>query len=121
MKDAKGENAGIAVKNMSQDFISGMVNDVFLRGNISPEYAAAIISHAERLFRNEPTLVELSNLYNPTHKISVCGDVHGQFYDVLNIFSKFGKVSETHHYLFNGDFVDRQGPGPAKLPCCSTH
>ena len=108
LKDAKGENAGIAVKNMSQDFISGMVNDVFLRGkNIPKKYAAAIISHAERLFRNEPTLVELSNLDNPTHKISVCGDVHGQFYDVLNIFSKFGKVSETHHYLFNGDFVDR--------------
>ena len=33
--------------------------------------------------------------------------IAGQFYDVLEIFRKNGYPSETHHYLFNGDFVDR--------------
>jgi serine/threonine-protein phosphatase 5 len=37
----------------------------------------------------------------------VCGDVHGQYYDLLNIFKINGNPSKTNRYLFNGDFIDR--------------
>jgi len=40
-------------------------------------------------------------------KLTVCGVIHGQYYDLLNIFSLNGVPSETNRYLFNGDFVDR--------------
>ncbi|SCU94873.1 LAME_0F09714g1_1 [Lachancea meyersii CBS 8951] len=104
----KNEPTGAQITNMSQEFVSFMVNDLFLKGkNLPKKYVAAIVSHAERLFHQEPSVVELNNATETDVKISVCGDTHGQFYDVLNIFRKYGKVGSKHSYLFNGDFVDR--------------
>lgn len=69
------------------------------------KYAVMIINKATELLEKEDSLVTIS--IDDLEEITVCGDVHGQYFDLINIFKLNGIPSHENPYLFNGDFIDR--------------
>lgn len=69
-------------------------------GRLRDEDALDIISQAHNVYKKEKNLLRLDD------PITVCGDVHGQFFDLLRLMEAGGDPA-TNQYLFLGDYVDR--------------
>ncbi|XP_020884516.1 serine/threonine-protein phosphatase 5 isoform X1 [Arabidopsis lyrata subsp. lyrata] len=97
--------ARIEGEEVTLDFVKTMLEDFKNQKTLHKRYAYQIVLQTRQILLALPSLVDIP-VPNGKH-ITVCGDVHGQFYDLLNIFELNGLPSEENPYLFNGDFVDR--------------
>jgi hypothetical protein len=84
--------------------------------NTSPEHLAARFRQQERMDLGEAIgLIEAArevmakepNVLRLRAPFVVVGDIHGQFFDLLNLFEVGGAPGSQTSYLFLGDYVDR--------------
>ena len=87
------------------DFMTEMMEWFKSQKKLHRKYAYRIVMDAKVVFESLPTLVDIE--VPDENKFTVCGDIHGQYFDLLNVFQLNGLPSLDNPYLFNGDFVDR--------------
>ncbi|XP_052744035.1 serine/threonine-protein phosphatase 5 [Bicyclus anynana] len=96
-------------------FVTHLMDYYKEQKKLDKKYAYQILIDVKAYLQKQPSLVDIK--VPDDQKFTVCGDIHGQFYDLMNIFDLNGLPSEKNPYLFNGDFVDR---GSFSVECIFT-
>lgn len=80
--------------------LDALIEDVYQRKYLPEPHVARLCELARDVLRNE------QNVHPVSAPVTICGDVHGQFQDLIELFRVGGKPPDTN-YLFMGDYVDR--------------
>jgi serine/threonine-protein phosphatase PP1 catalytic subunit len=88
---------------------SARESDLRSRPKLTKRELVWLCRKVKRIFKKQPVFLEL------TSPITICGDLHGQFSDLVKIFDP-PMTPDLTDYLFLGDYVDR---GPFSLDTIS--
>ncbi|KAK9458795.1 Metallo-dependent phosphatase-like protein [Lipomyces oligophaga] len=80
--------------------LDSCIERLYRREILTESVVEALCTKAKEL------LVKESNVIHIKAPVSVVGDIHGQFFDLIELF-RVGGFPPTTNYLFLGDYVDR--------------
>ena len=107
---------------LTNDHVQGIMDHFVAGERLHLHYAQNILKTLHGLLSHSPNKVDVSV---PKHGLlTVVGDTHGQFSDLIYILNRQKMPSKKNYYLFNGDFVDRGSFGMSNFislhtPLCS--
>ena len=96
-------------KQMSQNSKNEQIKLVTETKLLSEDELKYLCIKSMEIFMQESSFLEL------TAPIIICGDIHGQYRDLIHLFD-FGGSPQKKQYLFLGDYVDR---GKNSIECIS--
>eukprot|EP01127_Copromyxa_protea_P022166 TRINITY_DN7842_c0_g3_i1.p1 TRINITY_DN7842_c0_g3~~TRINITY_DN7842_c0_g3_i1.p1 ORF type:complete len:731 (+),score=167.66 TRINITY_DN7842_c0_g3_i1:154-2346(+) len=99
-RDYQLSNEQFWVNGNGKPNVENIKEHLAFEGRLKKEHVMWLIDQVYALFCAEP------NVLLVPAPVTVCGDTHGQYYDLLKLFV-IGGDPESHSYLFLGDYVDR--------------
>ncbi|KAJ6238062.1 serine/threonine-protein phosphatase pp1 isozyme 2 [Anaeramoeba flamelloides] len=90
----------IKIDSILERLIQASDPNISVSPKIPENEIRALIERSRTIFMDQEALLELKA------PINICGDIHGQFCDLIELF-KMGGFPPLANYLFLGDFVDR--------------
>ncbi|CAD5205549.1 unnamed protein product [Bursaphelenchus okinawaensis] len=96
MKKEKNPNVKVNLKEMiKQHLLAGAK-----KMDYSTDEILSVLEVAKASFAKQPSLIEMPA------PINICGDIHGQYTDLMRVFNSCG-LPFKKNFLFLGDYVDR--------------
>ncbi|KAK0406919.1 hypothetical protein QR680_018888 [Steinernema hermaphroditum] len=94
------ENHDLDVDQLIYRLLNAASPDTSLTKVVKEDEMIQLCQMAWKVFKKQNVMLELES------PVKICGDIHGQYGDLLRIFDRCG-FPPTSNYLFLGDYVDR--------------
>jgi diadenosine tetraphosphatase ApaH/serine/threonine PP2A family protein phosphatase len=94
---------------LNEDSVRCLVEYLRSGKTLSRKYVYQILVESKKILLSQPNVLYLqcTDVDENEKMLTIVGDIHGQFFDLMEMFTVTGEPSQQNRFVFNGDFVDR--------------